>query len=166
MWLSAFQNDIDNLVEYVVTDFTTFEGSNQNVARARIRGLEAGYEIRQESWRMRLEAISQDPEDRDSGEKLLRRASQSLTASAVRSLGRLEAGMDVLATGARKDFGFPEAVELPGYALVNLSLRYALTDSWSLQGKIENALDREYQTADTYTMAGRGIYVSVNYRAL
>jgi outer membrane cobalamin receptor len=45
-------------------------------------------------------------------------------------------------------------------------LRYALTDSWSLQGKIENALDREYQTADTYTMAGRGIYVSVNYRAL
>jgi vitamin B12 transporter len=166
MWLSAFQNDIDNLVEYVVTDFTTFEGSNQNVARARIRGLEAGYEIRQESWRMRLEAISQDPEDRDSGEKLLRRASQSLTVSAVRSLGRLEAGMDILATGARKDFGFPEPVELPGYALVNLSLRYALTDSWSLQGKIENALDREYQTADTYTMAGRGIYVTVNYRAL
>jgi len=165
IWLRAFQNDIDNLVEYVVTDFTTFEGSNQNVARARIRGLEAAYELRRDTWRLRLEAISQQPEDRDSGQPLLRRASESLTLSAVRSLGRVEAGIDLLASGPRKDFGFPEAIDLPGYGLLNLSLRYALSDSWSLQGKIENALDRDYQTADTYVMAGRGVYLTMNYRA-
>ena len=41
--LSAFQTDIEDLVEYVVTDFETYEGQNQNVAEARVRGVEAGW---------------------------------------------------------------------------------------------------------------------------
>jgi len=164
-WLRVFRNDIDNLIEYVVTDFNTFEGSNQNVARARIQGVEAGFEIRQDSWRLRAEAVAQQPEDRDTGQALLRRARQSFTLSAVRALGALQAGIDILATGERKDFGFPEPVELPGYMLLDLSASYALSDRWSIRGKLANALDRSYQTADTYAMAGRSVYVSVHYQA-
>ncbi|WP_348240688.1 TonB-dependent receptor, partial [Salmonella enterica] len=43
--LSAFQNDIDELITFVITDPTTFDGQLQNLDRARIRGVELSYEI-------------------------------------------------------------------------------------------------------------------------
>ena len=44
--LSAFRNEIDDLIEFVVLDPVTFEGENRNVERARIDGIEAGLELR------------------------------------------------------------------------------------------------------------------------
>ena len=44
--LAAFDNEIEDLINYVITDFTTFEGSNQNIDRARIKGVELGYRSR------------------------------------------------------------------------------------------------------------------------
>ena len=41
--LSAFDNRIEDLIDYVIIDFDTFEGQNQNVERARIKGVELGY---------------------------------------------------------------------------------------------------------------------------
>jgi len=40
--LSAFDNRIDDLIDYVVTDFVTFDGQNENIERARIKGVELG----------------------------------------------------------------------------------------------------------------------------
>lgn len=165
LWLRAFDNDIDNLVEYVILDFNTWEGVNRNVASTRIRGFEAGYAYRGERWQGRVEAISQDPVDRETGEQLLRRARNTVTASLVRTFGAHELGVDILSTDERKDFGFPEPVTLPGYTLANLSGRVALGEHWWLQGKVENLLDRQYQTVAGYTTSGRGIYFSLNYRS-
>ncbi|MDH3400648.1 MAG: TonB-dependent receptor [Chromatiales bacterium] len=166
VWIRAFDNEIDNLIDYVILDFNTFEGINQNVARARIRGIEAGYEYIGQDWRFRAEGISQDPEDRGTGETLLRRASESLSASLVRGLGSHELGLDMLSTGERSDYGFPSPTRLPGYTLFNLTARMSLGNSWWLQGKVENLLDKQYQTVAGYTTSGRGVYLSVNYRSL
>ncbi|MCJ7556156.1 MAG: TonB-dependent receptor [Gammaproteobacteria bacterium] len=165
VWLRAFRNEIDNLIEYVILDFNTYEGINQNVARTRIEGLEAGYEYRDEDWQLRVEAILQDPADLDTGEQLLRRASQTLTASAVRNFGRYELGLDMLCSSERKDFGYPSPVTLPGYGLFNLNGRMALGQNWWLQARIENILDKQYQTVAGYTSASRGVYLSFNYRS-
>lgn len=165
LWVRAFNNEIDNLIDYVILDFNTYEGINQNVARARIRGIEAGYEYSDEDWRFRAEAVSQDPRDRDSQEKLLRRASESLSATLVRTLGSHELGLDMLSTGERSDYGFPEATRLPGYTLFNFTARVTLDKNWWLQGKVENLLDKQYQTVAGYTTSGRGVYLSVNYRS-
>jgi vitamin B12 transporter len=165
-WLRAFNNDIDNLIEYVIVDVTTYEGVNRNVARARIKGLEAGYQYRGESWQVRAEAISQDPRDMDNDDLLLRRARQTLTASLVRNFGRHELGLDLLATGQRMDFGYPEATFLPGYALLNLTGRMVLGGHWSLTAKLENLTDRRYQTVAGYSTSGRGVYLSLNYKSL
>ncbi len=166
VWIRAFDNEIDNLIDYVILDFNTFDGINQNVARARIRGIEAGYEYMGQDWRFRAEGISQDPEDRDTGETLLRRAKESLSASLVRGLGSHELGLDMLSTGERSDYGFPSPTRLPGYTLFNLTARMSLGNSWWLQGKVENLLDKQYQTVAGYTTSGRGVYLSVNYRSL
>ena len=45
--LSAFDNRIEDLIDYVIIDFDTFEGQNQNVERAHIKGVELGYNLRE-----------------------------------------------------------------------------------------------------------------------
>ncbi|MGB8327603.1 MAG: TonB-dependent receptor [Steroidobacteraceae bacterium] len=164
LWLTAFRNDIDDLIVFAVTDFTTFDGRNQNVERARIDGLEAGYEFRADLWRVRAEIALQDPRNRTTGEQLLRRARQTLAVSAGRTLGRLELGVDLQASGRRLDFGFPGPTRLDPYVLVDLSTRYAVSDQWSLQARLDNVLDERYQLASGYNTPGRSFNVATRYR--
>ena len=48
--LSAFRNEIDDLIEYVVLDPDTFDGQNFNVGRARIEGIEASWHYAAGPW--------------------------------------------------------------------------------------------------------------------
>ncbi len=161
--LSAFRNDIDDLIVFVVTDPVTFEGQNENVERARIDGVELAYEYNAESWRLRAEAIAQDPRNLTTDSKLLRRASESLTVALAKTLGAHEIGLDVLVSGEREDFGFPDPVELEGYTLVNLYARLALVRGLSLQLRLENALDEQYELASTYNTPERSVFVAARY---
>jgi vitamin B12 transporter len=106
--LGAFQNDVDDLIEFVTVSFDPFFGENRNVDEARTRGIEAGYDYSGERWSLHAEASWQDPENRQTGDQLLRRAKQNYTLSTVRQFGRFDIGADLLAAGERKDFGFPE----------------------------------------------------------
>jgi vitamin B12 transporter len=161
--LSAFRNDIHDLINFVVTDPITFEGQNENVEHARIDGVELAYEYDAPGWRLRAEAIAQDPRNLTTDSQLLRRASESLTLALAKTLGAHELGMDVLVSGEREDFGFPDPVELEGYALVNLYARFALLPGLTLQLRLENALDEEYELVSTYNTPGRGVFAAVRY---
>ena len=68
----------------------------------------------------------------------------------------------MLATGDRKDFGFPP-VTLDGYVLANLTATWQVTPSLSFIGRIENLLDEQYELADTFNTPDRGVYVSLRY---
>ena len=161
--LSAFRNEIDDLIVFVVTDPVTFEGQNENVERARIDGVELAYEYAAESWRLRAEAIAQDPRNLTTDTRLLRRASESLTLALAKTLGAHEIGLDVLVSGEREDFGVPDPIELDSYTLVNLYGRFALARGLSLQVRLENALDEQYQLASTYNTPDRSLFAAVRY---
>jgi vitamin B12 transporter len=161
--LSAFQTDIENLIEYVVTDFETYAGENRNVAEARIRGVEAGWRYAGRAWQAHAEAIWQDPRNRADDSLLLRRARESLTVGVTRGLGPVQLGLDVLATGDRKDFGYPQPVTLDGYVLANLTAQWQATPSLALLARVENLLDEDYELASTYNTPGRGLYFTVRY---
>ena len=79
--LAAFRNDIDQLIEFVVIDPDTFEGENRNVAKARIDGIEAGWQFDGERWAASATATLQDPRDRTTDARLLRRARENFTAA-------------------------------------------------------------------------------------
>jgi vitamin B12 transporter len=83
-----------------------------------------------------------------------------LTASVVRRIGLHDLGLDILASDSRQDFG---GARLGGYLLANLSSRIQLGGHWQLKAKIENLLDRDYELADGYRSAGRGVYASLAY---
>jgi vitamin B12 transporter len=161
--LQAFDNRIDDLIQFVTVSFQPFVGQNRNVDRARIRGVEASWEYVGDDWRARAEAIHQDPEDRSNGSRLLRRAEQSYTLALSRRYRGHELGVDVLAAGDREDVGFPTRARLGGYVLANLSARIALTPRWALQARLENALDRDYELADGYRTMGRAFMLAARY---
>jgi vitamin B12 transporter len=161
--LSAFENRIDDLIQFVTLSFDPFVGRNLNVERARIRGLEASWEYAGDDWHARAEAIRQDPEDRSDGSRLLRRASESYTLALAKRVGPAEVGADLLLAGDREDFGFPERVRLGGYFLANLSASVVLGERWTLQARLENALDRDYVLADGYNTMRRALMVATRY---
>jgi len=161
--LAAFRNDITDLIEFVTLSYEPFEGVNRNVDEARIEGIEAAYEYDAAPWRLRVEAIHQDPRNLETGDELLRRASDSLTVSVQRAFGPVELGLDVLAAGERKDFGWPKPVTLDSYVLANLTARWQLSRSLSLVGRIENLLNEQYELAHTFNTPDRGLYLSVRY---
>jgi vitamin B12 transporter len=161
--LAAFDNRIEDLINYVITDFNTFEGSNQNIDSARIKGVELGYRFTAEGWNARAELTLQDPRDEATDERLLRRSREALVIAVNHDVGRLDLGLDVAAYGNRKDFGFPENVTLDSYTLLNATLRYRATEALTVQGRLENALDENYTLAEGYRTEGRSYTIGVRY---
>jgi len=161
-WISAFDNRIRDLINFVIIDFNTFEGENQNIDRARIKGGELGYEYANAGWRARAELTLQDPRDETTDERLLRRARESLLVALDRDVGPFDVGIDAAWFGNRKDFGFP-AVTLDSYTLVNATVRWRATSALTLQGRLENALDEDYTQAAGYRTRGRAYTIGVRY---
>ena len=54
-------------------------------------------------------------------------------------------------------------MRLDPYTLVSLRAEYDLTDSLRLQGRVENLLDEDYETAAFFNQAGLGFYLTVRY---
>ena len=160
--LSAFDNRIRDLIDYVITDFVTFDGENQNVDRARIKGLELGYRYAGEGWRGRAELTLQDPRDETADQRLLRRSRAALVLAVNRDIGALDVGVDISAYGNRQDVGFP-AVTLDSYTLVNATLRYRVNGALTLQGRLSNLFDEDYTLAQGYRTEGRTYTVGVRY---
>ena len=164
VWASLFENRVEDLINFQVTDFETFDGRNENIDRARIRGVELGYGYRGEHWHLRAEASFNDPRNRNTGERLLRRASDTWVLAVERRSGRLELGADASRSGRRYDFGFPSAVALQPYTLLNLSARFIVSNRWSLQARVDNLLDERYQLAYGYNSARRSLLIASRYR--
>lgn len=161
--LSVFQNDIDDLIEFVVTDFATFDGINRNVAEARIRGLEASWRYAGEAWQAQVEATWQEPRDLADDSVLLRRAEESVSAAVTRRFGPVQLGLDVLWAGDREDIGSTGRVTLDSYVLANLTAQWQAMPSLALVARVENLFDEDYELVSSYNTPERGLYLAVRY---
>ena len=154
--LELFANRIDDLIEF---DFATF--TLQNVAEAEIRGGEIAWEYSGEKTTFRTAFLKQRAEDRATGMRLFRRAEESFTLSLARNFGPHRVGVSALVTGDREDFG---GVTLDSYALFNLTAEFALGRNLTLNARIENLTDEEYQTAANFRMQDRSGFLELRYR--
>ena len=149
-----YSTRIRNLISFSGTDFRA-----ENVARARLRGAELGYEKRLGEWQVASSLTWQQARNEDTDTDLLRRPRQKASASIDRSFGRHgRAGIEVLGSGPRSDVG---AIRLPGYALVNLRASWLLSGQWRLAARIENLTDRDYELAYGYNTPGRSAFVEI-----
>jgi vitamin B12 transporter len=170
--LRVFHSEVEDLisVECVANcaDADPFNDvfSAVNVDRYRNRGAELGWRLDAGGWSARLSLLRQNPRsvgrpDPCSGTgRLCRRADQSAAASLVRHWGGHFLGLDAIGADHRLDFG---GQRLAGYGLLNLTGGVAL-GRLRLAARVENALDREYQTAAGFRQAERSFHVTAGWR--
>ena len=167
--VSVFQNDLDDLIVFQPqpTPADPFAGANENVDRARIRGVELGYNIGFGSWGWDNQAILQNPEDRVNDTTLLRRAKRSFTSSLTWHDDLTTAGLNLLLTGPRSDVDFTTGAPTTdgGYALVSASLHREIAHGFAVLVRVDNLLDSRYQTANGYNVAGRSLFVQLEYHS-
>lgn len=136
-----------------------------NVDRARNEGIELSYRYEDALWSANLSGIVQQPKDRNADTQLLRRARRTFTAQLTRRIGRFYVNADVLGTSDRPDVDAATGAPAKdsGYTLLNLGGGWQITRQWSLATRIENLLDRDYQTANGYRQAGLSAYGTLRY---
>jgi vitamin B12 transporter len=171
--LRLFRSEVEDLisVECVANcaDADPFNDvfSAVNVDEYRNNGVELSWHLELNGWSARASVLKQDPrsvarpDPCSGGERLCRRSDESAAASIVRRWGGYQAGFDLLAVGDRVDFA---GAPLPGYALLNLTAGLEWARHFRLGARVENLLDREYQTAASFSQAERSFYVTAGWR--
>jgi vitamin B12 transporter len=160
--VTAFRNEIDDLINFVDPDgfLGPIPGQNVNVDEARIRGVEVEYRYAFGNWSGNVSATYQDPEDRTSGEQLARRAKKSLAATLDYRTGPWQFGGRLLATGEREDSAFNNTV-LGGYSVLDLNASKVINKHLTVRGRLENAFDKDYETAGGFKTQGRAVFLNV-----
>ena len=162
----VFQTNIDNLIEYFITDFTSFVGENRNIAETKIKGLELSHKINWYDWSIQTTALVQSPKDTQTNSDLLRRARRSLSTQVNKEFNNINLGFQLLATSKRTDIDAVtfNQIDTSGYVLANLTGSYNINDNLSIFAKMDNLLDTEYETAAGYMQANRNYQLSLRLK--
>lgn len=162
--ITAFHNKIDDLIIFTDPDgfLGPIPGQNENIDKARIRGIEAQYQFSQGRWSGFVEGILQDPENRETGDQLPRRAKKTLTASLNYAIGTWAVAGNVITTGERPNSDFDD-IDLDSYTLVDMTLAKQITRSLSAHLRIENLFDEDYTLAEGFNTQDRAFFVTLRY---
>jgi vitamin B12 transporter len=158
---TVYKNDIKNLIGYTDNYATT-----QNVSTATIEGLTVAYEGWVSTYHFKANADFQDPRDNDTEKLLARRGRVHGYAFVGQSIDKLEIGAELVGVGKRYDDA-ANTNKLGGYALLNLTAKYDLDKQWSLSARLNNALDKQYDTALVsgipYNNPGANLFVALSW---
>ena len=159
--IRAYHTDIDNLITSVM-DPVTFNFSTENIGKAQIDGIETEIGTQLMGWNGKLSMNLLSPKNRETNARLPRRAEKTLAFDLSRSFGAVDLGANVLAQGDRFD-NTQNTIKVAGYVTVDLRSAYHFNKNWMLSAKLNNLLDKNYQTVDTFNSAGRNFFVSIHY---
>ena len=152
--LSAYRTRVRDLIAFAAP------GTNNaiNVQRAELDGAEVEYRVDRARWTAGGNLTWLDAVNATTGEPLLRRARRKAHADiGYRFDNGLELGVDTDYVSARADYG----ADLASFALVHVRAAWALSPSWRIEARVENAADREYALVHGYRTPGRSGIVSL-----
>ncbi|MFS2218424.1 TonB-dependent receptor domain-containing protein [Telluria sp. Tellsp104] len=133
-----------------------------NVDHALLEGLTLAADTRIGNLDLRASADLQDPRDETTGKQLARRARRHASVAADYTVGAVETGVELQASGRRFDDA-ANANRLGGYGLLNLYTTWHMTRDWSLLLRVDNAADKRYDLARNYGTAGRTWFAGIRY---
>jgi vitamin B12 transporter len=158
--LNAYQTDITDLIGFDAS-FTPV-----NINTARLNGLEGQLQIQFADWDINGTLTLQDPRQTsgvNQGKLLNRRATEAMRIETACGFGAWRLAASLYAESRRFD-DLANTQRLGGYGLLDLRAEYRLAQGWSMQGRIDNLLDKRYETAQFYNQPGRGLYFTLNYQ--
>ncbi|SOC55972.1 vitamin B12 transporter [Chromohalobacter canadensis] len=159
--VTVFDNRIDDLIGYDPNTSIPY-----NVDEARIRGVELSGGWQAGGLVLSASLTHQNPEDRQTGERLQRRARTFGRIDADYTLADWSFGATLRAAGDRRDTDFVTYGDTTtaGYGVVDLRTSWQVTSMVELSAKVENAFDKEYQLVDGYNTQDRYLEGGVTLR--
>lgn len=162
---NIYQTDIDNLIIYDQTTFTS-----ENIAQSQIRGAELNSSLQLAKWQFDLALSYTDPRNKSGDDKdrvLQSRPKQTLSIQVSRDFGRFALGSSLLAQSQRYTSS-DNSESSPGYGLLNAHASYQLNKNMSVEAKLSNLLDKDYILnqgfGTTYSTLGRSLFVNLAYQ--
>lgn len=138
----------------------------QNLDEARMTGGELAAAWAQGPWRASLNGSLLRAIDRDTGQRLLRRARWTANLGAGYDPGLWNAGLEVSAVSPRDDSDINTfmPVELPGYIVVRALAAWRVSASVTLRARVENLFDEQYELVHGYNVLPRTILAGIDLR--
>lgn len=140
---SAYRTDIDNLIQADAFFIP------QNIAEARINGLELSAERDLLGWYTVVAATWQDPRDRQTGNLLPRRPKRMLSVDTDRQYGDFGVGFTVVANSTRYNDAANNQ-ELSGFGTLEVRSNWHMTESTRWDLSLSNVLEKEYALVNDF----------------
>ena len=160
--LNAYQTDITDLIGFDAFYLPV------NINTARLTGLEGQLETRLADCDINGTLTLQDPRQTsgtNQGKLLNRRATEAMRIEVAHDFGAYRLATSLYAEGRRfDDLANTSTKRLGGYSLLDVRAEYRVAPDWLVQGRVDNLLDKQYETAQFYNQARRGVYFTLNYR--
>lgn len=153
-----YLNKVENLIDYSFSS-STYE----NISNARLEGVTLTYAGQFGDWSVRTAYDWLDARNEDTDLQLGRRARDKATLAVSRRWGAWDGGVEWVGVGRRYNTN-SETGEMGGYSLVNLTARYVLSKEVSIEGRINNLFDKDYETVRGYNTGGFNAFVGVRYQ--
>jgi vitamin B12 transporter len=156
--ITYFNTEYKDLIDY---NFATF--TFDNISKANTDGVEVyGKASIMENLLLRIGYTYLDNDDEAGGSFTIRRPRHQidtdLNYAATKNLNlNLYAGF----IGSRDDISGGTVYQLDPYALVNLSVRYRITELVEIYGRLENLLNEDYETVYGYNADGISAYAGI-----
>ena len=140
---------------------------NQNIDEARIVGIEFSGSTHLGGWNWQVNASYQEAEESSGprkGDLLARRPRAKLDLDASRRFDRWLLGANVYAQSKsrdlREDFGGGFNA---GFATLNVRGEFRIEKNWVIGLKLNNILDKEYETARFFPQDGFNVMATLRY---
>jgi vitamin B12 transporter len=154
----VFNNRYTDLIGYDNT-FTSV-----NIDKASNKGVELSYLGRFGNTDVRAGATSQNPVDDTTGKRLLRRATTLANVAVSHRLGAWNLGADWRFSGERPDRDDMGGIaQLDSYSVLDMKVSYQITPQIKAFGRIDNALNKRYETVYGYQQAPRGVFAGLTW---
>ena len=157
----AYHTNVENLIVWQFNP-VTFGFSPENVNKAQIDGIEIEVGADILGWNNNLGFQFLSPKDRVTNKRLPRRAEKILTYDLSRSFGPVDVGSTVMARGDSFNDS-KNTTKISGFVTVDLRAAYHINKNWTVSGKLNNLLNKQYQLVDTYNTADRNFFFSIHY---
>lgn len=133
-----------------------------NIDEADLSGLTLSYEGTFDDLRIGASADFEKPEDEATGNLLPRRAKRHATLNISKRFGNWEIGSSVEGSSSRFDDS-ANTTELSGYTLMHVYTDYRINHDWSLNARVNNLFDRDYELVNNFGTPGTNLLVTLRY---
>ncbi|MGL5598768.1 MAG: TonB-dependent receptor domain-containing protein [Aeromonas sp.] len=162
--VTGYRNDFEQMIQWAPTDPNDSNSlwQPQNVGKARIDGVELEGEFNTGWLHHRVSAEYKNPKDRITDKQLQLISRKGAKWIAQAQWLQFDGSLSWLYQGDRYS-DTANTTQLGGYSVWDLAIGYNITPAFKVSGKINNLLDKAYQTSVGYPADDRAYYMTLDY---